>query len=169
MICPVCSHDNIAGTDECAECLASLAQDALPSPKTTAEHSIMTDSVLALGLPEPECVPLDTSAAEAVDRMRARRFGYVLVTDEDGRLVGIFTERDVLYKIVGEVTDLASLPVARYMTRNPTSIPASATIAYALHLQSVHGFRHIPVVDAAGRPLGVLSFRRIGEYIERIA
>lgn len=168
MTCPFCGYENIAGAEECAECQASLSDDALPSARTAVEHSITTDLLSSLDLPTPECLPAHTSVADAIQLMRDQRVGCVLITDERQRLTGIFTERDVLYRIAGKVRELASEPVGRHMTRNPTTLPPWATIAHALHLQSVHGFRHIPVVDQDGRPVGVVSFRRIGQFIEEI-
>jgi CBS domain-containing protein len=81
------------------------------------------------------------------------------------RLVGIFTERDVLKKIVGSAVDLDRTTVERVMTHDPECLSPDARAAYALNKMSVGGFRHIPLVDDAGRPVGVVSMRNVLDYI----
>ncbi len=112
------------------------------------------------GLVVTEETPLD----EAIGLMRERKHGCALVT-RDGKLAGIFTERDVLMKIVGTQIDLVRTPIAAYMSRNPQTLPADASVAYALNKMVVEGFRHIPLVDAQGRPVGVVSMREVVEYV----
>jgi len=163
MICPTCGHDNIPGVDDCAECRSSLLQEGLHA--TRAHRIIMTDPISALDPPSPVCVSPETSLAGAVAFLRKHNVGAVLVTDAEGRLSGIFTERDVLYKVAGQVRDLSSVPVSRMMTPNPTALRADVPIAHALHLMSLHGFRHIPIVDGDGRPHGITSFRGMVQFI----
>jgi CBS domain-containing protein len=165
MICPTCGHDNIQGQDHCAECLASLSQEDLPAATSAAHHIIMTDPISRLRPPAPVCVPPDTSLAESIALLRARNVGALLVTDASGRLTGIFTERDVLYKVAGKLRDLAAIPVSRLMTPNPTALLDTVPIAHALHLMALHGFRHIPVVDEDGRPRGLTSFRGVVQFL----
>lgn len=165
MICPTCGHDNIPGVDECASCLASLSQEGFPTPTTGAHHIIMTDPISALDPPPPVCVSPETSLAGAISELRRHNIGALLVTDADGRLVGIFTERDVLYKVAGQAQDMSAISVAQVMTPNPTALRADVPIAHALHLMALHGFRHIPLVDEDGRPQGITSFRGMVQFI----
>jgi CBS domain-containing protein len=165
MICPTCGHDNIPGQDHCVECLASLSQEDLPAPTSAAHHIIMTDPISRLRPPKPVCVSPDTSLAESIAQLRSKNVGALLITDAAGKLIGIFTERDVLYKVAGKLRDLASIPVSRMMTPNPTALLASVPIAHALHLMALHGFRHIPIVDEDGRPRGLTSFRGALQFI----
>jgi CBS domain-containing protein len=71
--------------------------------------------------------------------------------------------------IAGEARNLAEIPVDTLMTRRATALKPTTPIAHGLHLMAVHGFRHIPLVDDVGRPTGILSSRRIVEYIQEIA
>jgi CBS domain-containing protein len=105
-----------------------------------------------------------TSLEDALREMREHRQGCILVT-RDGRLSGIFTERDVLMKVVGTNIDLARTPIRPYMTRDPVRLPEDAIVAYALNKMCVEGFRHVPLTDADGRPVGVVSMRDIIEYL----
>lgn len=165
MICPTCGHDNIPGADECAECQTSLMQESFPSPTSPVHHIIMTDPISVLDPPAPICVPPDTTLAGAVAELRRHNVGALLVTDAGGSLVGIFTERDALYKVAGKVRDLSGVRVSEVMTSNPTALKATAPIAHALHLMALHGFRHIPIVDDDGKPHGITSFRGMVQFI----
>src|SRR5262249_26691273 len=162
MRCPACGHDNLPGADDCVSCLHSLMQEDVPQPTTPLEATIMGDPVTSLAVPAPECVSLGTPLARAIGRMQEKNIGYLLVTDGGGRLVGIFTERDLLRKVAGQEVDLEAPPVERVMTRNPSSLKADDPIAQALPLMAVEpGYRYIPIVDEEGRPQGLVSFRRI--------
>src|SRR5262249_2685954 len=112
------------------------------------------------GLILDEQTPLDT----ALRMMRERRQGCILATRE-GKLSGIFTERDVLMKVVGTRVDLERTLIFAYMTRDPVMLPDDAVVAYVLNKMVVEGFRHVPIGDHDGRPLGVVSMRDIIEYL----
>jgi CBS domain-containing protein len=108
------------------------------------------------------------SVTEATRAMQKEHRGCVLIT-EDGtaasRVVGIFTERDVLLRIVDRGRNPATLPLAEVMTREPESLPQDASIAWVLNKMSVGGFRHVPVVDRQGRPVCVVSVRDVVEML----
>jgi CBS domain-containing protein len=167
--CPTCGSPNLPGADACARCQESLMQDDLPQPRTRMEHGIMVDPITMLHSPVPETVAPQTSLAEVVRRMRETNVGYVLVVDEGGKLLGIFTERDLLCKVAGQITDLGSIPVSQLMTPNPTALSATEPIKHALFLMAHYGFRHIPLVDDAGRPHGIATVRHVIDYIEQIS
>lgn len=109
-------------------------------------------------------VPPTVSVRAAIDRMNQGNTGCVLV-EVNGRLTGIFTERDVLTKIVGTTIDLDRTTVETVMTRNPESLSPDDRVSYALNKMSVGGFRHIPLVDDDGHPVGVVSMRNVVDYI----
>jgi CBS domain-containing protein len=93
---------------------------------------------------------------EACERMREARAGSVLVTDEEGRLVGIFTGRDAVCRVVAAGRDAATTKLGDVMTPNPATMSPEKTAIEALRLMWDGGFRHIPIVDR-GRLLGVVS------------
>lgn len=109
-------------------------------------------------------IPLGTTIGEAAGVMKERRIGCVLVEDR-GKLIGIFTERDILTKLVGTGYDPARVQVDGVMTRNPETLTPEDPIAFAMQLMSVGGFRHVPLVDADGRPVDILSVKDIVDYI----
>jgi CBS domain-containing protein len=98
-----------------------------------------------------------TSVDEAARLMKENAVGAVLVVD-DGRLVGIFTERDAVYRVMAAGGEPAATPIGEVMTRDPMTVAPDDTFGYALLLMHEHGFRHAPVV-ADGRPVGVVSAR----------
>jgi CBS domain-containing protein len=104
------------------------------------------------------------SVRAAVQQMNRHAAGCVLV-EVAGRLVGIFTERDLLTKVVERQLDIDRTQVETVMTMDPESLHPDDRVSYALNKMSVGGFRHIPLVDDDDRPVGVISMRNIVDYI----
>jgi CBS domain-containing protein len=77
---------------------------------------------------------------------------------QDGRLVGIFTERDAVYRVMAPGRDPTATTLGEVMTREPKTVAPDETFGYALLLMHENGFRHAPVVEN-GRPVGVVSAR----------
>jgi CBS domain-containing protein len=99
-----------------------------------------------------------TTVAEAANLMKSKAVGAVMVVAEDGRLAGIFTERDALFRVIAEGRDPSSTPLVEVMTRDPRTIGPDRPFAHALLLMYDGGFRHVPVVEH-GRPIGMVSAR----------
>ncbi len=163
VLCPACGHVNIAGTDLCEECGQSLVA---PEEVEEGESSILRQPLLSLNPRLPESVERHTSLAEAISRLKGRNVGCVLVTNPGGELVGIFTERDVLYRVAGLIEDLEAVPVESLMTPGPTALKPSDPVSRALHMMAVHGFRHVPLVDEDWCPVGFISLRDILIFME---
>jgi CBS domain-containing protein len=106
---------------------------------------------------KPVTASAEITVAAAARLMKEHRIGAILVIQE-GRLAGIFTERDALFRVIAEGRDPARTRVAEVMTANPRTIGPDRPFGHALHLMYEGGFRHVPVVDN-GRPLGVVSAR----------
>lgn len=98
-----------------------------------------------------------STVADAARLMRANGIGAVLVVEGD-RLVGIFTERDAVYRVLAAARDPAATRLAEVMTRDPITVAPDDEFGYALYLMHEHGFRHAPVVED-GRLVGVVSAR----------
>jgi CBS domain-containing protein len=95
----------------------------------------------------PVTLPAAAAVQEACQRMRDRRVGAVLVTDKQNRLVGIFTGRDAVTRVLAEGRDVAKTRLADVMTASPSTLAPGMTAIDALHLMQDGGFRHVPVVD----------------------
>lgn len=102
-------------------------------------------------------VPPDTTVRKAAKLMTARNTGAALVL-EGGRLVGIFTERDVVSRVVGKDLDARSTRVVDVMTPDPRTVTPERTFGYALGLMHRHRIRHLPVVEM-GQVVGMVSAR----------
>jgi CBS domain-containing protein len=111
----------------------------------------------------PLTVEADSTVVAAVNLMNEKHTGCVLV-EKGGQLVGIFTERDVLRKVIFHDGN-RSWKVEAVMTKNPETLPPTASVAYALNKMSVDGYRHIPIVDRAGKPVGVVSIKDIIQFV----
>jgi CBS domain-containing protein len=111
--------------------------------------ALLSDTIAVLGPAEPVCLRETASVQEAIERMLAHRQAGVLVIDADGRLMGIFTERDVLTRVAGLGRAPRQTTLGEVMTRD--------RVAYAVHSMSVAGYRTVPLVDAERRPLGVVT------------
>lgn len=99
----------------------------------------------------------DTTVREAARMMTQSRVGAVMVV-EKGRLVGVFTERDALFRVLAEGHDAQATRLAEVMTPNPQTISPDRPFGHALHLMHEGGFRHVPVVED-GKPVGMVSAR----------
>lgn len=104
------------------------------------------------------------SVRRAIEIMQSERIGCVLVIDRD-RLVGVFSERDVLMKVAAQDVDIDRMPVAELMTSDPECLARDDELVYALNQMSVGGYRHVPLIDSKGWPTGVVSMRDIVDYL----
>ncbi len=119
--------------------------------------ALLNDTIAVLGPAEPVCLGETATVQEAIERMLAHRQAGVLVIDADGRLAGIFTERDVLTRVAGLGRDPRQTALGAVMTRDPAALGPGDRVAYAVHSMSVAGYRTVPLVDAERRPLGVVT------------
>lgn len=111
------------------------------------------------------CAREDDTVEHVVGLLRNNKAGCVVVVDGEGVTRGIFSERDLVLKISADYTVRMARPIAEFMTREPMTMTADETLAYALNLMSQGGFRHIPLVDEAGHPIAVLSVKDVVDVI----
>lgn len=97
------------------------------------------------------------SVSEAVARMDARNVAAILVI-EHGVVAGIFTERDLLKRVVAKGCDPTKTPIAAVMTREPVAVPVDANALSAMRTMCRHNIRHLPVTDGL-RAVGIVSIR----------
>lgn len=163
MLCPNCGHDNIPGIDLCESCGSDLAGLDLPEAHAGFRGRLMTDHIGDLHLIPPLFVQMDTTAAEAIAVMREARHGCVLVQDQT-RLMGIFTERDVLTRVLRAGKDPNTVSMAEVMTPRPITLSPSDPPAHAVHLSATRGLRHLPVADN-DQVVGFISVRHLLRHI----
>lgn len=163
MRCHNCGHDNIPGVDLCRRCGSDLAGLDLPEEQSGFRGRLMTDHVGDLQLIAPLFVNPETTAAEAIAIMREAQHGCVLVK-QDSSLVGIFTERDVLTRVLQPGRDPKTVTMNEVMTPRPITLSPADPPANAIHLSAARGLRHLPVVDQE-EILGFISVRHLLRYI----
>jgi CBS domain-containing protein len=125
--------------------------------------NLKIDSVSRLHPTPPLRVSPTQTAAEAVVLMRHEGVGCLLVCDGE-KVVGIVTERDLMRRVLAVGKPL-SVPVAECMTPDPVVVHRKEPIGAAVRRMEEGGYRHLPVIDEAGRPVGVLSVKRIVHYL----
>ena len=162
MLCPVCRYDNFEGEDTCTNCGADLSTSDVPEPAADFHDTILGEHIETLGLGTPSLVDVGVPVADAIRQMHDDGSDCLLVCDDD-RLVGIFTDRDAAVKAVDK--RLGMYKVRDFMTPDPVMLRADDTLAVAIHKMAIGEFRHIPIVDAASRPVAVLSAADVFRYI----
>ena len=105
---------------------------------------------------DPVTLPPSATVREACRFMRDRRVGAVLVTEGDRRLLGIFTGRDAVHRVLAEGKSAARTKLAEVMTSEPDTIPPGRTAIEALRLMEDGRYRHVPIVDE-GKIVGIVS------------
>jgi len=101
--------------------------------------------------------PPETTVGEAAEMMARRKVGAVMVV-EHGSLVGIFTERDAVFRVIARRRDPQSTRLAEVMTTAPQTVDPGKSFGYALLLMHENGFRHVPVIEN-GKLIGIVSAR----------
>lgn len=134
-----------------------------PAEKTDAPHRARHDSVTLLETDDFFCVRPDAPLTEAIEQMKRDEGGCVIICDEGGRIVGIFTERDLLNKVVGESVDM-NAPVSRFMSQAVETLTADATIGDAVRMMNEKSYRNIPLVKD-GQLIGSISVFDVITYL----
>ena len=125
-------------------------------------RNLKSETVSRLHPSQPWLVQATQSVADAVKLMREKRVGCVLVC-EQRRIVGIFTERDLLRRVLSQGKTLAT-PMQECMTPDPVTVHPKDSISCAIKRMQKGGYRHLPVV-IDDRPVGILSVKRIVHYL----
>ena len=126
-------------------------------------RNLKIDSVARLQPTPPRLVEADRPVADAVGAMRENRVGCLLVTHQ-GKLVGIFTERDLLTRVLAHGLPL-STPLRECMTANPVTVGLRDPVRAVIQKMQDGGYRHLPVVDGGNRPVGMVSAKRVVQYL----
>jgi CBS domain-containing protein len=132
------------------------------------DSRILREPLTVLPSRAPICFKGSDAVSEAMRAMQRDHRGCVLVT-EDGtprsRLTGIFTERDVLIRVIDRGRNPTTLTLGEVMVPDPECLPVSASVAWVLNKMSVGGFRHVPGVDEQGCPAVIVSVRDVVQFL----
>ncbi len=142
----------------------AMYQEAGKPPRKRLDNRVLLRPISDLDYPKkPASVGPDAQVRDALQTMSDRNFGALLVV-EGGKVVGIFAERDALRKKLYQGTDLER-PVRDYMTPEPECLTPDDSIASALNKMVVGAYRHVPLVNAAQEPVGLLVMRDVMGYV----
>ncbi len=131
------------------------------------KSAILSHTIRHLEPATPVWVKTESTVAEAVTAMVEGGMGSVLVGDPTA-LEGIFTERDVMKRVVHAGLDAKTTRVGDVMTADPDVLTADDRVGYTLKKMVLRKYRHIPVVDKQGRVVGVISARSVAKFIVSI-
>ena len=106
---------------------------------------------------KPLTAPGKTTVAAAAELMKRNHVGALMVV-EHGRLAGIFTERDAVFRVLAEGRDPTTTRIFDVMTPKPRTIDPDRAVGHALMIMYDGGFRHVPVVEN-DKPVGMISAR----------
>jgi len=129
------------------------------------EGAMLSDTVKLLAPSEPIKLREDVTVQDAIAEMAEKRRAAVVIVDAEGRLVGIFTERDLLRRVAVPGLDPKKTRLGDVMTRSPESLAPDDLIAYAINRLHHASYRTIPLVDAQRRPLGIMTVSDIVQWI----
>jgi CBS domain-containing protein len=141
-----------------------------PKDPTTRifDARLLREPVTVLPSRAPICFKGTDAVSEAMNAMQREHRGCVLVT-EDGTsrsgLTGIFTERDILLRIIDRGRHPDRVTLDEVMVKDPESLTVDAPVAWVLNKMSIGGFRHVPVVDEEGRPTQIVSVRDVVQFL----
>jgi CBS domain-containing protein len=126
-------------------------------------RNLKIESVARLQPTAPRQVDAHCTVADTVEMMRREQVGCLLVV-QDAKLIGLFTERDLLSRVLAPGKSL-DLPIRDVMTPDPVTVEPKDSIRTAVKRMQSGSYRHLPVVDDANRPVGILSAKRIVHYL----
>ncbi len=130
------------------------------------EAALRETRIRELKPPKPACVAREATLREAISSMKARRAGCVLACEGE-QLIGILTERDILRRVAGEEISLDS-PVTDFMSSGPRTLTADGLVGDAIRLMAEGGYRHVPIVDKAGRIEAIISIQEIIQFLAEL-
>lgn len=144
------------------------AHEKASSSKRVVDEHVLREPVTIIAAREPLLLSPDAMVCVAIRIMQEQHCGSIVLT-EDGTaktpVVGIFTERDVLQRVIDCGRALDAVPLREVMTPNPEVLERESSIALLLNRMSVFGIRHVPIVDEVGRPQFVLSVRDVVDLL----
>jgi CBS domain-containing protein len=132
------------------------------------QGALLNDSVSLLAPSEPIRFTANATVHEAVTKMLANRRAAVVIVDGEGRLIGIFTERDVLTRVVGQGRDVHRTTLGEVMTPEPEALSPQDRICFAVNRMNNAGYRTVPLVDAERRPIGIVTVSDVVKWLAEI-
>lgn len=128
------------------------------------EKQLLAELVTKLELSDFCIVTADTTVRETIDTMRSLRRNCAFVVGRGTKLIGLFTDRDVLKRVVTH-PETWDQPVESIMTPTPQTIPLTASAQDALQLMEAGHFRNVPVINERGAPIGNITHYAVLRFL----
>jgi len=141
----------------------AASEQSVAIAKTASSRKAREDIVSSMETDDFVCIAPSTSLSKAIEAMKEDEGGCAMVCADDGSVVGMFTERDLLTKIVGEETDL-NAPVSNWMSPVMATLTPEATIGDAVAIMNDKGYRNVPLVKD-GKLVGSISVFDVIGYL----
>ena len=132
------------------------------------DGALLNDTVRLLAPSEPLRLTPEHSVARAIQAMVQNRRAAVVIVDEHDRLVGIFTERDVLTRVMGAGRVARDTLLREVMTADPETLRPDDRICFAINRMHSGGFRSLPLVDSGHRPIGIITVNDVVRWLAEI-
>lgn len=145
-------------------------QDPLQNyePKEFADpiqEALAEETVSAIHHTPVATVSPDATVREAIERLAGIHVACLLVVDDEGGLVGVFSDRDALDKVALEYDSVQDRPVSEFMTPNPVYVYETDASASALCVMAVNRHRHVPILDLDEKVVGIISPQRVTQFL----
>lgn len=155
-----------AGKGDTGEFKDPLKDYSEPEYADELERALVEANIESMKIKPLMTIPPETTIEQTMRTMAEHDIGCIVIVDADGRLLGVFSERDVLNKVVSRYEQIRSSPISQVMTKSPMSAYTSDSPGKAMNLMAVGGFRHVPVLDVDDKVVGILGPRRVSQYVE---
>jgi CBS domain-containing protein len=129
------------------------------------EPDVLCSPASEVSTAAPLLIPAGASVSEAIERMRSAKASCVIVADDLGKPLGIFTERDLLISVAHRLPEVADKPIADFMVTDLITATADAPLAYLLTIMSDGGVRNLPLVNPDGEVVGIVTVRDIVDFL----
>ena len=142
--------------------------EALETDFRKLQGALLEDTVRLLAPSQPLRFTPDHSVARAIEAMVQNRRAAVVVVDDTARLIGIFTERDVLTRVLGAGRAGRDTLLRGVMTPDPESLRSDDRICYAINRMHAGGFRSLPIVDEEHHAVGIITVNDVVRWLAEI-
>jgi CBS domain-containing protein len=164
IVCDDCGSKNLPGADNCDNCGVTLHHMSMPQPTGELMTRILEGTISDIK-PRPAIeVKPETLVSEVIATMRDKHIGCALVVRE-GKVVGIMTERDLLFKVEGK-RDPTKTKVKSVMRNEPVYLKSDDPVNFAFHHMTIGGYRHLPIY-MADNSVGMISARDLLRYLSK--
>lgn len=129
------------------------------------DQRFLAKSTGFLNPPDPITINANESIKTGIKLLQESKIGCLVIIDEQKKIIGIFSERDVLLKVSLSALNLDNTKISEVMTKNPQTANMTSSIAFILNMMSHGGYRNVPIVDNENYPVGIVNVKHIVDYI----